>query len=123
MNLQSGCWTYEEDKMQLSFFPELEQLRAYPVYEIPLSMLTTSAKLLDVILQLQRKGKWSIQGENARNCHGKWKCDDYDVWSFIELVSMICKYYMQTGIQGVFSPFGEERTIDWDRLRSEGKQE
>ena len=122
MKLQAGCWIYEEDKMQLSFFPEIEQLRSYPVYGIELSSLTTSAKLLDFILQLQRKGRWSMQGEKARNFHGKWKCDDYDVWGFIELVDLVCQRYMKTGIQGVFSSSGKERVIDWDRLRSEGKE-
>jgi hypothetical protein len=122
MNLKSGCWTYEEDKMQLSFFPEIEQLHSYAIYGIPLSAITTSAKLLDSILQLQRKGKWSQKGEEARNFYGKWKCDDYDVWGFIELVDLICRLYMKTGIQGVFSPRGEERSIDWDRLRSERKE-
>ena len=64
--LQSGCWSYFEDRMLIAFNPEVNDPRPdVPIYGITLDRLTTSAKLLDFILQIQRKGRWSEKGKEA----------------------------------------------------------
>src|SRR5437879_10884001 len=101
---QSGCWSYFEDRMLIAFNPEVNDPRpGFPIYGVSLDQLTTSAKLLDIILQMQQKGCWSRKGKKAENNYGKWLCDDYQIWHFIEVVNSLCKHYMKKSIQGVLS--------------------
>jgi hypothetical protein len=111
-----------EDRLLIAFHPELNDLRPdWPIYGIKLDQLTSSAKLLDIILQMQRKGRWSERGAEATNNYGQWKCDDYQIWDFIEVVDQLCKHYKKNSIQGVFSAWGGEHEIDWDKLVSRKK--
>ena len=106
--------------MLLAFNPEKNDPRPdIPVYGIKLDQLTTSAKLLDFILQMQRKGRWSERGKKAENNYGRWLCDDYQIWDFIKVLDMICRHYMNNTVQGVYSAWGESFKIDWDKLVSE----
>lgn len=116
---KSGYWSYFEDRMLIAFNPLKNDFRPdIPVYGAKLDDLNTSAKLLDFILQMQRKGRWSDRGEEARNNYGRWLCDDYQIWDFIAVLDMICKHYMKNSIQGVYSAWGENFAIDWDTLSS-----
>ena len=109
-----------DDRMLIAFNPEKNDPRPdIPVYGIKLDQLNSSAKLLDFILQLQRKGRWSEKGKEAENNYGRWLCDDYQVWDFIQILDMLCKHYMKNSIQGVFSAWGKNHEIDWDKLISE----
>jgi len=116
---KSGCWSYFEDRMLIAFNPEKNDLRPeIPIYGVKLDELTTSAKLLDLILQVQGKGRWSQNGKEAENNYGQWLCDDYQVGDFIQVLDMICRHYMGKNIQGVYSAWGKSFEIDWDKLAS-----
>jgi hypothetical protein len=105
--------------MLIGFNPEKNDARPdIPVYVVKLDSLKSSAKLLDIILQIQRKRRWSEGGKEAENNYGQWLCDDYQVWDFILVLDMICKHYMQKSIQGVYSAWGNNHEIDWDKLAS-----
>jgi DNA-binding XRE family transcriptional regulator len=117
---QSGCWSYFEDRMLIAFNPEINDPRPeIPIYGVQLDTLTTSAKLLDTILQMQQKGRWSTKGKERQNNYGRWHCDDYQIWDFIQVMDSICRHRMNKSIQGVFSAWGEEFEIDWDKLSQE----
>jgi hypothetical protein len=119
IKFKSGCWSYFEDRMLIAFNPEKNDPRPdWPVYGVKLDQLTSSAALLDYILQMQRKGRWSERGKEAANNYGRWLCDDYQIWDFIQVVDEVCKHYMKNSIQGVFSPSGKNHQIDWDKLVS-----
>ena len=105
--------------MLIAFNPEKNDPRPeIPEYGITLDRLTSSAQLLDFILQMQRKGRWSEQRKEAENNYGQWLCDDYQLWDFIQVVDMLCKHYMKNSIQGVFCAWGEDHQVDWDKLVS-----
>jgi hypothetical protein len=119
---KSGCWSYLEDRMLIAFNPEKNDRNPeIPVYGVELDKLTSSAELLDFILQMQRKGRWSERRKAAKNNYGRWLCDDYQLWDFIQVVDMLCKHYMKDSIQGVFSAWGNSREIDWDKLVSKNR--
>jgi len=119
---QSGCWSYFEDRMLIAFNPEIHDPRPeIPIYGTTLDSLNTSAKLLDFILQMQQKGRWSDKGQERKNNYGQWHCDDYQPWDFIQVLDSICRHYMNDTIQGVFSAWGNESEIDWDKLTSKKK--
>jgi hypothetical protein len=106
--------------MLIAFNPEKNDPQPeIPVYGVELTELTSSAKLLDSILQMQQKGRWSERGKEAENNHGQWLCDDYQLWDFMQVLDLICKHYMKNSIQGVFCASGNEHQIDWDKLVSE----
>jgi hypothetical protein len=111
-----------EDRMLIAFQPRKDDPQSdIPEYGITLDKLTSSAKLLDIILQMQRKGRWSERSAEATNNYGQWLCDDYQIWEFIEVVDQLCKHYMKNSIQGVFSAWGGEHEIDWEKLVSRKK--
>src|SRR3569833_2518796 len=88
---KSGCWSYMEDRMLIAFHPLKDDQRTHiPEYGVTLDSLTDSAELLDSILQMQRKGRWSERGAEATNNYGRWLCDDYQIWDFIQVVDHLC---------------------------------
>jgi len=109
---RSGLWRYCPERMALIFdgssMPHLN-----PTYLVELDRVTTSGQLLDWILQLHGKGQWSEAHQKSMGMH-----PDYQVTEFITLVAMLCRHYLNTNIQGAFSPSGEHRAIDWDKLIS-----
>lgn len=119
---KSGCWRYLDDHMLIAFQPLKDDPRPeIPEYGVALDDLTNSAKLLDIILQMQRKGRWSERAPEALNNFGQWHCDDYQIWDFIQVVDQLCKHYMKDSIQGVFCAWGDDHEIDWDKLVSRKK--
>lgn len=111
-----------EDRLLIAFHPLKDDSGPDILeYGITLDRLTSSAKLLDIILQMQRKGRWSERGPEAANNYGQWKCDDYQIWDFIEVVDQLCRHYMKNTIQGVFCPWGDVHEVDWDKLVSKKK--
>jgi hypothetical protein len=120
---KSGCWSYQEDRLLIAFHPlKNDPDPEIPEYGIELDRLASSAKLLDVILQIQQKGRWSERAKAATNNFGNWLCDDYQPWDFIQVVDKLCRHYMKDSIQGVFSAWGQERQIDWDKLVSKKRR-
>jgi hypothetical protein len=111
--LRSGLWHYSPERMALIF--DGSSLPQYnPTYVIELDRLTTSGHLLDFILQIHGKGCWSEAHQKSMGMH-----KDYQVSEFITLAGMLCREFLGTNIQGAFSPSGEHRAIDWDKLISE----
>lgn len=108
--IRSGYWRYDAETMRVVFEP-FSEVHYNPEYTIELNRISTSGELLDWILQLQGKGRWE---------DNKWKpqCSDYQIFEFITVINLLCKKYLNTNVQAAFSPFGEHRKIDWDRLTS-----
>lgn len=119
---QSGSWSYFEDRMLIAFNPERDDPSPeIPIYGLKLVMLNSSARLLDIILQMQRKGRWSDAGKREENKGGTWLCDDFQLWDFILVLDSICRHYMKKSVQGVFSAWGEDFQVDWDKLGAQRK--
>lgn len=111
--LRSGLWRYSHERMAL-IFDGSSLPHHNPTYIVELHRLTTSGHLLDFILQIHGKGCWSEALQKSMGMH-----KDYQVSEFITLVGMLCQEFLGTNIQGAFSPSGEHRAIDWDKLISQ----
>lgn len=98
---KSGDWYFYADTLDVVFEGE------FSPYPIHLTQLSTSNKFLDFILQIQKK-RWS--GSTIKE-HGI--SPTYQVDEFISLISQLCEYYLNNSIQGVYSPGGESREVDW----------
>jgi hypothetical protein len=96
-----GDWNYFTEDNTLSFDGE------YLPYVFSLNRLTTTAKLLDIILQLAKK-RWPRQEaeENGISPH-------YQVQEFLELMNDLSEAYLGTSLQGAFSPAGKPQVVDW----------
>lgn len=77
-------------------------------YGLPLDHLSSSVRLLDFILQIQKK-RW------PKAAVKKGISPTYQVDEFISLIDDLCRYYLDNTIQGALSPGGQERTVDWDK--------
>jgi len=78
-------------------------------YVFGLDELSDSSKLLDVILQIQKK-KWSKEQIEGTNVSPTYQLDE-----FITLIDELCRFYLNDTIQGVFSPFGKFKTVKWPK--------
>lgn len=96
-----GAWNYFTEDHTLSFDGE------YLPYAFSLNRLTTTSKLLDIILQLAKK-RWPRQEakENGISPH-------YQVQEFLELMNDLSEAYLGTSLQGAFSPGGKPQVVDW----------
>lgn len=96
-----GDWNYFTEDHTLSFDGE------YLPYVFTLNRLTTTAKLLDIILQLEKK-RWPRQEaeENGISPH-------YQVQEFLELMNDLSEAYLGISLQGAFSPAGKPQVVDW----------
>ncbi len=65
-------------------------------YQLDLEQCVDSASLLDWILQLHGKD-WSAQA----------------LHDFLECLNEACKRVFGNTTQGVFCPFGQDRSVDW----------
>lgn len=98
---KSGDWYFFPDNLDVVFEGE------FSPYPINLTQLSTSSEFLDFILQIQKK-KWP--GSTIKE-HGI--SPTYQVDEFITLISRLCEYYLNNSIQGVYSPGGKIRHVDW----------
>jgi hypothetical protein len=110
--LKAGLWRYCPERMAL-VFDGSSKAHLNPTYVVDLTRLTTSGQLLDWILQLHRKGTWSEAHQQSMGMH-----PDFQLHEFITLVGLVSHRYLGKNIQGAFSPSGEHRAIDWDKLIS-----
>ncbi|CAO1662012.1 hypothetical protein [Salinicola sp. NYA28a] len=96
-----GDWNYFTEDHTLSFDGE------YLPYAFSLNRLTTTARLLDIILQLEKK-RWPRREaeENGISPH-------YQVQEFLELMNDLSEAYLGTSLQGAFSPGGKPQVVDW----------
>ncbi|ABK18103.1 hypothetical protein Sfum_2423 [Syntrophobacter fumaroxidans MPOB] len=69
------------------------------VYEIDLERCTTPAQLLDWIFQL----------------HGKTWMTPEMMDEFLSIIEDVCREVLGKSVQGCFCPFGQSRTVDWEK--------
>lgn len=95
-----GDWFFYPSTKSLVFDGE------FSPYPIDITRLDSSVKLLDFILQIQKRwSKTQIKGTKVS--------PTYQVEEFISLIDELCRYYFNDTIQGVYSPFGEAKNVDW----------
>ncbi|MEP4557813.1 hypothetical protein [Cobetia amphilecti] len=97
-----GSWNYFIESNTLSFDGE------YIPYIYSLGSLTTTAKLLDFVLQLQKK-RWPRQEAEDNEIS-----PDYQVKEFLDLMNDLSEAYLDMPLQVAFSPRGESKVVDWE---------
>ncbi|WP_419148527.1 hypothetical protein [Pseudoalteromonas 'SMAR'] len=104
---KSGDWYfYPEDKV-IVFDGE------FTPYMIGVDQISNSLQLLDFILQIQKK-KWPIELVKSSGISPTYQVDE-----FIELINQLCIYYFEMPIQGVFSPFGHFKEVQWSLIKKD----
>lgn len=78
-------------------------------YVLGIDRLSNTTELLDFILQIQKK-KWSKD-----QIKGTTVSPTYQVDEFITLIDQLCHHYFKNSIQGVFSPFGDFKSVTWPK--------
>jgi hypothetical protein len=101
--IKVGNWSFNPDDQSLSFSDT-----EYSPYVIFLEQVNTSTKFLDFILQLNKKR--NSDAPEWINCSPAFETDN-----FISLMEALCNFYFDNSVQGVFSPKGEFKEIDWER--------
>lgn len=96
-----GHWHYFSETMELCFDGAVNP------YVLTLDQVSSTGKYLDWILQLNRKFWPKIDVER----YGVWP--DYQVKEFIRMMDWLCQAYFKDTVQGVFSPSGKVKTVDW----------
>ena len=99
---KQGDWYFYPDQKAVVFEGEFSP---YPLF---FDHISNSSKLLDCILQIQKK-KW------PKNQVQKYKISPtYQVDNFITLIDALCHYYFNNSIQGVFCPGDRPKKVDWE---------
>lgn len=101
--IKVGNWSFNPES-QLLLLSDTE----YSPYVIYLEQVNTSTKFLDFILQLNKKR--SHDATEWINCSPAFETDN-----FISLMEALCNFYFDKSVQGVFSPKGDYKEIDWGR--------
>jgi hypothetical protein len=100
--LKVGNWSFNPDGQSLTLSDT-----EYSPYVIFLEQVNTSTKFLDFILQLNKKR--NHDATEWINCSPAFETDN-----FISLMESLCSYYFDSSVQGIFSPSGEYKDIDWE---------
>ncbi|EGQ8312686.1 hypothetical protein O2V57_004381 [Vibrio parahaemolyticus] len=99
-----GDWHFYSAHRALVFEGE------FSPYPIEIDRLNSSAKLLDFILQIQKK-KWNDKVVEITGISSTYQVD-----SFVSLIDELCQMYLNNSIQGVYSPGGNSKTVDWEKV-------